>query len=115
MSIRIGWIGTGLMGSRMAANLLKAGHAVTVWNRTRAKVEPLLAQGAAWAGSPAALAGAADVLMTSLTDAAAVGDVLLRQGAAAALRPGSLMIDLSSIAPVAAREHARLLAMTGVV
>lgn len=111
---RIGWIGTGLMGSRMAANLLRAGCAVTVWNRTRDKVQPLLDQGAAWADSPAQLAAAVDVLMTSLTDAAAVSDVLVRQGAAAALRPGTLMIDLSSIAPTSARDHARLLASTGV-
>ncbi|MBA3936365.1 MAG: NAD(P)-dependent oxidoreductase [Planctomycetes bacterium] len=111
---RIGWIGTGLMGSRMAANLLSAGFAVTVWNRTRDKVQPLLDQGATWADSPAQLAAAVDVLMTSLTDAAAVSDVLVRQGAAAALRPGTLMIDLSSIAPTSAREHARLLAITGV-
>lgn len=111
---RIGWIGTGLMGAPMVANLLRAGFPVTVWNRTRAKVQPLLDQGAAWADSPAALAAGADVLMTSLTDGPAVGDVLVRQGAAAALRQGALMIDLSSIAPAAAREHAALLAATGV-
>jgi 2-hydroxy-3-oxopropionate reductase len=111
---RIGWIGTGLMGSRMAANLLRAGFAVTVWNRTRDKVQPLLDQGATWADSPARLAAAVDVLMTSLTDAAAVSDVLVRQSAAAALRPETLMIDLSSIAPTSAREHARLLGATGV-
>ena len=111
---RIGWIGTGLMGSRMAANLLKAGFSLTVWNRTREKVQPLLDQGAAWANSASELATHADVLMTSLTDGAAVGDVLIRQGAAAALRRGTLMIDLSSIAPNVARDHARLLAATGV-
>jgi 2-hydroxy-3-oxopropionate reductase len=111
---RIGWIGTGLMGSPMAANLLRAGFAVTVWNRTRAKVQPLLDQGAGWADSPALLAAGSDVLMTSLTDGAAVGDVLVRQGAASALRPGGLMIDLSSIRPAVAREHARLLATTDV-
>lgn len=111
---RIGWIGTGLMGTPMATNLLRAGFPVTVWNRTRAKVQPLLDQGATWAESPAALAGGIDVLMTSLTDGPAVGDVLVRQGAAAALRLGTLMIDLSSIAPATAREHARLLAATGV-
>jgi 2-hydroxy-3-oxopropionate reductase len=111
---RIGWIGTGLMGSRMAANLLRAGFPLTVWNRTRDKVQPLLDQGAAWAESPAALAAGADVLMTSLTDGPAVGDVLERQGVAAALRPGALVIDLSSIAPDAARAHARLLAARGV-
>ncbi len=111
---RIGWIGTGLMGSRMAANLLRAGFAVAVWNRTRDKVQPLLDQGATWAESPAQLAAGIDVLMTSLTDGAAVADVLVRQGAAAALRTGSLVIDLSSIAPAIAREHAKLLAARGI-
>ncbi len=111
---RIGWIGTGLMGSRMAANLLRAGFPLTVWNRTREKVRPLLDQGATWADSPAALAAGVDVLMTSLTDGPAVSDVLVRQGVAAALRRGTMMIDLSSIAPATAREHARLLATTGV-
>ncbi len=113
-NLRIGWIGTGLMGSPMAANLLRAGCAVTTWNRTPAKAQPLLDQGAAWAATPAGLAAGCDVLMTSLTDASAVGDVLVRQGAAAALRSGALMIDLSSITPAAARDHARLLAGTGV-
>jgi 2-hydroxy-3-oxopropionate reductase len=110
----IGWIGTGLMGSRMVANLLRAGFAVTLWNRTPAKVQPLLDQGATWAATPAGLAAGADLLMTSLTDGPAVGDVLFHQGVAAALRPGTLVIDLSSIAPAIAREHARALAERGI-
>ena len=48
---RIGWIGTGLMGARMAGNLLRAGYPLAVWNRTREKVQPLLDQGATWAAS----------------------------------------------------------------
>jgi 2-hydroxy-3-oxopropionate reductase len=110
----IGWIGTGLMGSRMATNLIRAGYPLTVWNRTRDKVEPLLALGAQWAESPTALAARIDVLMTSLTDGPAVGDVLTRQGVANALRPGSLVIDLSSIAPAIARDHAALLGKLGI-
>lgn len=114
MKPRIGWIGTGLMGSRMATNLLRADFPLTVWNRTKEKVQPLLEIGADWADSPVELAGRAEVLMTSLTDGPAVGDVLTRQGVAAALRRGTLMIDLSSIAPASAREHAALLARLGV-
>lgn len=114
MKPRIGWIGTGLMGSRMAGNLLRAGFPLSVWNRTKDKVQPLLDQGAAWVESPTDLAAEADVLMTSLTDGAAVGDVLLRQGVAGVLRRGTLVIDLSSIAPAIAREHATLLARLGV-
>ncbi|HEX3132401.1 MAG TPA: NAD(P)-dependent oxidoreductase [Planctomycetota bacterium] len=112
--VRIGWIGTGLMGSRMAGNLLRAGFPLSVWNRTQEKVQPLLDQGATWVTSPAELAAGAEVLMTSLTDGAAVGDVLLRHGVATSLRRGTLMIDLSSIAPLIAREHAALLTKVGV-
>lgn len=111
---RIGWIGTGLMGSRMATNLLRADFPLTVWNRTKEKVQPLLEIGADWAGSPVELASRSEVLMTSLTDGPAVGDVLTRQGVATALRRGTLMIDLSSIAPAIAREHAILLGKLGV-
>ena len=111
---RIGWIGTGLMGSPMAANLLRAGYQLTVWNRTRERAQGLLDHGAAWAFSPRELADVCDVLMTSLTDGPAVGAILERDGVAAALRPGTLMIDLSSIAPASARAHAALLAARGV-
>jgi 2-hydroxy-3-oxopropionate reductase len=111
---RIGWIGTGLMGSRMAGNLLRAGFPLSVWNRTKDKVQPLLDQGATWVASPTDLAAEAEVLMTSLTDGAAVTDVLLRQGVAGVLRRGTLVIDLSSIAPAIAREHATLLTKLGV-
>lgn len=114
MKPRIGWIGTGLMGSRMAGNLLRAGFPLSVWNRTKDKVQPLLDQRATWVESPTDLAAEADVLMTSLTDGAAVTDVLLRQGVAGVLRRGTLVIDLSSIAPAIAREHATLLTRLGV-
>jgi 2-hydroxy-3-oxopropionate reductase len=110
----IGWVGTGLMGSRMAANLLRAGHQLAVWNRTRAKAQPLLEQGAAWAESPAALAAGCEVLMTSLTDAAAVDAVLFGAHAAASLRPGALVIDFSSITPLGARAHATALRALGI-
>jgi 2-hydroxy-3-oxopropionate reductase len=110
----IGWLGTGLMGVRMAGRLIAAGMTVTVWNRTRAKVQPLLDQGARWAETPAELARRSEVLMACLTDANAVEDALFRSGASAALRPRSLVIDLSSITPVAARDHARTLATSGI-
>lgn len=111
---RIGWIGTGLMGSRMAANLLRAGFPLTVWNRTREKAQGLIDQGALWSDSPLWLAHDADVLMTSLTDGAAVDRVLLSEAAASSLRTGTMMIDMSSIAPAIAREHAALLAAFGI-
>ena len=111
---RIGWIGTGLMGAPMVANLLRAGFPVTVWNRTREKAQALINQGAAWADSPHEIAGRVDVFMTSLTDGRAVDDVLLKQAAAGVLPQGALMIDLSSIAPAIAREHGALLSAFGI-
>ena len=76
----IGFIGLGIMGSRMAKNLLVAGHRLVVYNRTQDKADPLLAQGATWAESPAALAKqSVEVLFTMLStpeavQAAALGD-----------------------------------------
>ena len=61
---KIGFIGLGVMGSSMAGHLLDAGYALTVYNRTRAKAEPLLARGAKWAASPAELAAGVDVVIS---------------------------------------------------
>ncbi|MCH9021061.1 MAG: NAD(P)-binding domain-containing protein [Proteobacteria bacterium] len=82
MTLRIAVLGTGLMGAPMAANLLAAGHRVTVWNRTRAKTEPLTARGAAGADSPAAAVGEAEVVVTMLENGPAVTEVLFDSGAA---------------------------------
>src|SRR5262249_29690467 len=62
--MRIGWIGTGVMGASMCGHLLAKGNAVTLYTRTRAKAEPLVARGAAWADSPRAVADASDVVFT---------------------------------------------------
>ena len=62
--VRIGWIGTGVMGAPMCEHLLRAGYALTVFTRTRSKAQPLLEQGARWADSPAALATETDVICT---------------------------------------------------
>ena len=59
---QIGWIGTGVMGLSMCGHLLDAGYQATVFTRTRSRAEPLLAKGAAWAGSPAEVAAASDVV-----------------------------------------------------
>ena len=64
--MKIGFIGLGIMGSRMAANLQKHGRSLVVFNRTREKAEPLVAQGARWADSPAALALQVEVIITML-------------------------------------------------
>jgi 2-hydroxy-3-oxopropionate reductase len=111
---RIAFLGTGLMGAPMARRLLGAGFAVTAWNRDRTKAEALAADGAEIAGTPADAARGASVVITMLTDGAAVGEVLFEGGVADALAAGSTVIDLSSIAPPIAREHAARLAERGI-
>jgi 3-hydroxyisobutyrate dehydrogenase-like beta-hydroxyacid dehydrogenase len=107
----LGFVGLGAMGAGIARRIGDAGHELTVWNRTRAKAEPLLEAGMRWGESPRAVAAAADVVFTMLTDgraiaAAADGDA----GILAGLRPGTVWADLSTIAPdasVALAERAR--------
>jgi 2-hydroxy-3-oxopropionate reductase len=114
MKPRIAFLGIGIMGAPMAANLLKAGYAVTVWNRTVAKTKPLAEGGATVAETSAAAAKAADVVFTMLADGAAVGDLLFRDGVAEAMPRGGLVIDTSSIEPARARDHAQRLAAAGI-
>jgi 2-hydroxy-3-oxopropionate reductase len=115
MTERIAFLGIGLMGAPMAANLLKTGFAVTAWNRTPAKAEPLKGQGATVAPSAAAAAKDADIVITMLTNGPAVEDVLFgAPQVAAALRQGALVIDMSSIPPATARDHAARLAKLGI-
>lgn len=107
---KIAFLGTGLMGAPMARRLLGAGFSVTVWNRDAAKAEPLAADGADIAASPAdAVAGAA-IVFTMLTNGQAVSEVLFERGVADSLAEGTIVVDCSSIAPQIAREHARRLA-----
>jgi 3-hydroxyisobutyrate dehydrogenase len=112
MTPSVGFIGLGLMGSRMAHNLLTAGFHLTVWNRTEAKAEPLIRAGATWAGSPQDVAAKADVLVTIVSDPAALEEVLFgnsrrnQAGALEALRPGSVLVDSSTVSPDLARRVA---------
>ena len=107
-------LGTGPMGASIARRLIGAGHRVTVWNRTAAKARSLVAAGALWATSPVDAARGAEVLITMLADGDVVTDVLFTQGTVGAMVPGSLLIDMSSIAPATAREHARRAAERGI-
>jgi len=111
---KIAFLGTGLMGAPMASRLLDAGFDVTVWNRNSAKSAPLAEKGAALAQSATEVVETADVIITMLTDGPAVRDVLFDQGTAAVLKKGSVVIDMSSISPDFAREHAKRLAAIGV-
>ena len=111
---RIAVLGIGMMGFPMARRLCEAGCTVSVWNRSRAKAERLQPFGATVADSPADAVAQADVVITLLEHGGVVEDVLFQQGAAAALRPGTLVADMSSIQPRQARDHAARLAAQGV-
>ena len=104
MGERVGFIGLGIMGSRMAANLARAGFELTVWNRTAAKAGEWAARhGAAVAASPQALASNSDVVISMVVDGAQVESVLLGDEGAGQ-GPGLLCIDMSTIGPAAARR-----------
>ena len=115
MNERIGFIGLGIMGRPMAGHLVDAGYAVTVWNRTRSKMAPLLERGAAAADSPRDVAGRNDITITMVADTPDVRAVMLGpEGVLHGVRPGSAVVDMSTISPVATREVAGQLAARGV-
>ena len=114
MTTHIGFLGTGLMGAPMAANLLRAGFILTVWNRTEAKTKPLADAGAKIADAPAGVAEGADILIVMLENGPVVTEVLFERGVADALAPGTLVIDMASIPPATARDHAQRLKEMGV-
>jgi 3-hydroxyisobutyrate dehydrogenase len=114
-TVRIGFIGTGLIGTPMVERLLECGRAVTVWNRSPDKLAPLVAAGAIAAATAHDCARDADIVCLCLTDTAAVEAVVFGEaGIAGVMHAGQLLIDLSSIAPDAtARLAVRLAAETG--
>ena len=115
MGETVGFIGLGIMGQGMARNLLKAGFEVTVWNRTAAKMEPLVSDGAKAAESPADVAARNDIIITCVSDTPDVKEVILGQdGVVHGVRQGSLVVDMSTISPQATRDIAAQLAEKGV-
>ena len=113
--MRVGVIGLGIMGAPMARNLLRAGHEVVVRGRSRGRIEPLIALGAREAASPAAVARAVEVVVTSLPDGPDVEQVVTgREGVLAGASAGLLVIDTSTIAPDVARALAERAAASGV-
>jgi len=109
---RVAVLGIGMMG--FPRRLCEAGLSVSVWNRSRGKAERLAPFGAQVCDTPAAAVEQADAVITLLSDGLTVEDVLFRQGTAEALRPGTVVIDMSSIQPRQARDHAARLANLGV-
>jgi 3-hydroxyisobutyrate dehydrogenase-like beta-hydroxyacid dehydrogenase len=110
----LGFVGLGVMGGRIAGRLLRAGHTVTGYNRTRAKAEWLLAEGMAWADSPRAAVEASDVTFSMVTGTAALRAVTEGpDGVLAGLGPGKVYVDMSTVSPSASRELAGKVAERG--
>ena len=104
---RLGYLGLGLMGQPMTRRLLRAGHQVTVWNRSQDKIAPLVEAGATQATTPRSVITTSDIVFMCVTDAAAVEEVIFGpDGLAAAPGAGKLVVDFSSIHPDATRDLA---------
>lgn len=113
---RVGFIGLGLMGGPMAANVARAGYPLTVYNRTPDKAEPLKELGAEVVSSPREVAQHSDVIITMLAETAAVQAVLTGpDGVLAGAKPGMVLIDMSTVAPAQSRETAAMLNAQGLV
>ena len=114
MPENIGFIGLGVMGKPMATHLVSAGHHLTVHNRSRGAVDELVAGGAVAAASPAEVARASDVVITMLPDTPDVERVIAGDnGVLAGLKKGAVVIDMSSVSPVATERLAKMVADKG--
>ena len=104
---RIGWIGTGVMGSSMCGHVLAAGYRVTLHSRTKAKAQPLLHLGATWAENPRAVAAESDMLFTMVGFPQDVRTVYFGEtGILASAQPGTVLIDMTTTDPTLSREIA---------
>ena len=112
---RIGFVGLGTMGAAMAANLARGGFGITVWNRSPGRAPELDELGANRAETPAAVAGASDVVVVCVSDTPDVEAVLFGAGGlAAGARSGTLIIDCSTISPAATRDFGARLGRAGI-
>lgn len=112
--MRIAFLGTGIMGSGMARNLLKRQFAVVVWNRTLSKAESLEREGALLAATPAEAVSDAEVVITMLADPAAVEQVMLHEGVLQTMKPNSLWMDCSTVDPYFSRRMGKIAAEYGI-
>jgi len=104
---KLGFVGLGVMGSEMVLRLLSKGHTVTGYNRTRSKAERLVQKGMKWGDSPRAVAAAADVVFSMVTNSAALEAIVEGpEGILAGLTPGKFYVDISTVSP----EYSRLVA-----
>jgi 3-hydroxyisobutyrate dehydrogenase len=107
--LRVGMIGLGAMGLPMARNVIKAGFPVTVWARRPESAETIRSEGAQWAESPAALAGSSDVVLLAVTNSPDVQELVAgEQGILEGAREGTVIVDMSTIAPSVSRSLAQL-------
>ena len=116
MSCHIAFIGLGIMGKPMALNLLKAGHRLSVYARNKAAAQPLVNAGAVACDSPRSAAAQTDFVITILSDTPDVEEIILKDntGIIHSARPGTLVIDMSSISPLATRNIAKQLHTAGI-
>jgi 3-hydroxyisobutyrate dehydrogenase len=113
--MRVGFVGLGTMGAAMAANAARAGFDVAAWNRTKRRSPELEELGVRMASSPASVAETSEIVITMVSDTPDVEAVLFTaDGVAAGARPGSLVVDMSTISPSATRDFAARLAHQGV-
>ncbi len=111
---KLGFVGLGVMGSRMVNRLLNAGHTVTGYNRTRSKAQWLLDAGMHWGETPRAVAEVADVVFSMVTDTTALRAVIAGpDGLVAGLGPGKIYVDMSTVSPGESRELAARVAAKG--
>ncbi|MCE2874677.1 MAG: NAD(P)-dependent oxidoreductase [Planctomycetaceae bacterium] len=114
-TVRVAWVGAGVMGAPMAGHLLKAGHAVRIFSRTRAKVDALIAAGAEWVDSPAAAAEGADVAFAMVAFPKDVEEVFLgTKGFLAAKHPPKVVVDMGTSPPALTRRIAEAAVAKGV-
>jgi len=112
--MKVAFIGMGTMGAPMALNILKGGYKVIVHNRTREREEPIVQAGGQRAASPQAAAAAAEVVITCVSDTPDVEEVILGEsGVIQSARPGLILVDMSTISPVATRALAEQVAAVG--
>jgi 3-hydroxyisobutyrate dehydrogenase len=112
---RVGWIGTGVMGGSMCGHVLAAGYPVTIYTRTRAKAEGLLAGGARWADTPRDVAAGSDVIFSIVGYPRDVREVLIgERGALGGCRPGCILVDMATSPPALSQEIAAAAAKQGV-
>lgn len=103
----LGFVGLGVMGSQMVNRLLGKGHGVTGYNRTRAKAEWLIEKGMKWAGTPRAVVDASDITLSMVTNSVALAAVMNGpEGMLAGVKPGKILVDMSTVGPAISREMA---------